>query len=156
METEKAMAFGKSPEEKAAEQAAKEQQAAEAAAAQAAAAQARAQAAFAAGPVGQAIAAKEQKQGFYEVQLTVGSSQRTSSIFNPDPTGSGQNRTATHAGTLAAIETAGWHLEHVGYIFMITGESSADRLLGTGQNTAVSGETVGIYLFRNSDMVAGS
>ncbi|HEX3824986.1 MAG TPA: hypothetical protein VHV79_11030 [Mycobacteriales bacterium] len=72
----------------------------------------------------------------------------------PDPTGSGQNRTATHAGTLAAIETAGWRLKHVGYIFMITGESSADRLLGTGQNTAASGETVGIYLFRNSDMVS--
>ena len=34
---------------------------------------------------------------------------------------------------------------------MITGESSSDRILGTGQNTAVSGETVGIYLFRNTD-----
>jgi hypothetical protein len=74
-----------------------------------------------------------------------------SSIFNSDPTGSGENHTATHAGTLAAIESLGWRLEHVGYIFMITGESSSDRRLGTGKNTAVSGETVGIYLFRNTD-----
>jgi hypothetical protein len=145
------MAFGKSPEEKAAEQAAKEQQAIEAARQQAAAAQAKAQQDFLAGPIGQATTAKQGKQGFFEVQLTVGSSQRVSSIFNSDPTGSGSNRTATHAGTLAAIESVGWHLEHVGYIFMITGESSSDRILGTGQNTAVSGETVGIYLFRNTD-----
>lgn len=139
------MAFGKSPEEKAAEKAAAEQQAAQLA-------QQRAAAAFLASPEGQATTAKQQNQGFLEVQLVVGSSQRVSSIFNPDPTGSGQNRTATHAGTLAAIESIGWHLEQVGYIFMVTGESSSDRILGTGQNTAVSGETVGIYLFRNSDM----
>jgi hypothetical protein len=146
------MAFGKSPEEKAAEKAA-EQAAADQRAAQAAqAAQQRAAAEFLATPVGQATTAKEQKQGFLEVQLTVGSSQRVASFFVQDPTGSGTNRTATHAGTLAAIEAIGWHLEHVGYIFMITGESSSDRILGGGQNTAVSGETVGIYLFRNSDL----
>jgi hypothetical protein len=147
----RALGFGKSAEEKAAEQAAKEQQAAEAARAQAAADQAKAEAAYLAGPVGQAATAKQQKQGFYEVQLTVGSSQRTSSMFTTNPAGSGGNRVATHAGMLAAIEAIGWRLEHVGYVFMITGESSSDRILGTGQNTAVSGETVGIYLFRNTD-----
>ncbi len=141
------MAFGKSAEEKAAEQAAQEQQAAQLR-------QQQAQAAFLVSPEGMATTAKQQRQGFLEIQLVVGSSQRVSSIFNPDPTGSGENRTATHAGTLAAIESIGWRLEHVGYIFMITGESSADRIFGTGQNTAVSGETVGIYLFRNSDSVA--
>jgi hypothetical protein len=143
------MAFGKSAEEKAAEQAAEK-----AASVQrvALAAQQQAAAQFLASPVGQATTANEQKQGFLEVQLTVGSSQRVASFFNPTPAGSGENRTATHAGTLAAIESLGWHLEHVGYIFMITGESSSDRILGGGQNTAVSGETVGIYLFRNTDL----
>jgi hypothetical protein len=138
------MGFGKSAEEKAAEQAERQRQAA-------ATAQAQAEAAYRAGPIGQAVAAKQEKQGFYEVQLTVGSSQRTSSMFNTNPAGSGQNRVATHAGTLAAIEAIGWRLEHVGYVFMITGESSSDRVIGTGQNTAVSGETVGIYLFRTTD-----
>jgi hypothetical protein len=150
------MAFGKSPEEKAAEKAAAEQQAAERAAAVAQLVQQRAAAAYQATPEGLAITAKQQNQGFLEIQLTVGSSQRVSSIFNSDPTGSGKNVTATHAGTLSAIEAIGWRLEHVGYIFMITGESSSDRILGTGQNTAVSGETVGIYLFRNSDMAVAS
>jgi hypothetical protein len=145
------MAFGKSPEEKAAEKAAAEQQAAQQAAQAAQAAQQQAMAQFLASPVGLATTAKQQKQGFLEVQLTVGSSQRVASFFNPNPAGSGENRTATHAGTLAAIEAVGWRLEHVGYIFMITGESSSERIIGGGQNTAVSGETVGIYLFRNSD-----
>jgi hypothetical protein len=138
------VAFGKSAEEKAAEQAAKEQQAAELE-------RKRAEAAFLASPEGIATTAKQQRQGFLEIQLVVGSSQRVSSIFNPNPTGSGENTTATHAGTLAAIESIGWRLEHVGYIFMITGESSSDRMFATGQNTAVSGQTVGIYLFRNTD-----
>jgi hypothetical protein len=143
------MAFGKSAEEKEAERAA-DKAASDQRVAQAAQQQAAAQ--FLASPIGQATTAKQQKQGFLEVQLTVGSSQRVASFFNPTPAGSGENRTATHAGTLAAIESVGWHLEHVGYIFMITGESSSDRMLGGGQNTAVSGETVGIYLFRNTDL----
>ena len=138
------MPFGKSPEEKAAEKAAEDQKAAELE-------RRRAEAAFLASPEGVATTAKQQRQGFLEIQLVVGSSQRVSSIFNPDPTGSGENRTANHAGTLAAIESIGWRLEHVGYVFIVTGESSADRMFATGQNTAVSGETVGIYLFRNSD-----
>jgi hypothetical protein len=33
---------------------------------------------------------------------------------------------------------------------MITGESSRDRILASGERTAVSGQTVGIYLFRRS------
>jgi hypothetical protein len=148
--TERAMAFGKSPEEKAAEKAAEqaqqEQQAAQLK-------QQREQAAFLASPEGMATTAKQQRQGFLELQLVVGSSQRVSSIFNPDPTGDGENQTATHAGTLAAVESIGWRLEHVGYIFLITGESSADRMFSSGQNTAVSGQTVGIYLFRNTDTV---
>jgi hypothetical protein len=145
------MAFGKSPEDKAAEAAAKQAQEAETARQAAAAKLAQDQRAFDASPLGQAMTAKSQNQGFFEVQLRVGSSQRVSSMFNADPNGTGTNQVATHAGTLAAIEAVGWHLEHVGYIFMITGESSSDRILGTGQNTAVSGETVGIYLFRSSD-----
>jgi hypothetical protein len=60
----------------------------------------------------------------------------------------------THAGTLAAIEAVGWKLEHVGYVFMITGESSRDKFLATGERTAVSGQTIGIYLFRRADSPA--
>jgi hypothetical protein len=33
---------------------------------------------------------------------------------------------------------------------MITGESSTARVFAGGDNTAVSGTTVGVYLFRNT------
>jgi hypothetical protein len=36
---------------------------------------------------------------------------------------------------------------------VITGESSHDRVFGAGENIAVTGQTVGIYLFRNTDTV---
>jgi hypothetical protein len=42
-------------------------------------------------------------------------------------------------------------LEHVSYIFMITGETSTQRVFASGEATAVSGVTVGVYLFRNTD-----
>ena len=143
------MTFRKSAEEKAAEQEAQERAAAETAAA---AAKARQQAAFLASPIGQATTAKEHRQGFFEVQLTVGSSQRSTSVFDAAGSTSGTSSAVSHAGTLAGIEAVGWRLEHVGYVFMITGESSHDRVFGAGENIAVNGQTVGIYLFRNTDV----
>jgi hypothetical protein len=62
----------------------------------------------------------------------------------------GQSTTSSSAVTLGEIERVGWRLEHVGYYFMLTGETSTDRVFGTGQATAVSGVTVGVYLFRNT------
>ncbi|MDX6286825.1 MAG: hypothetical protein QOG53_2310 [Frankiales bacterium] len=116
----------------------------------------REEAAFRASPVGQATSANEQGHGFFEIQLTVGSSQRDSTIWGSNNTSWNKAKTQTHAGTLSAIEAAGWRLENVGYIFVITGESSRDKFLASGQQTAVSGHTVGIYLFRNTDTANGA
>ncbi len=136
------MAFGKTQEQKAAEE---QQKALDRAAKD----QERSRREFLASPVGQATTAKEQSQGFFEIQLKVGSSQRDSTVFGSNNTNISQTKTQTHAGTLAAIEAVGWRLEHVGHVFVVTSESSRDKLLSSGQQTAVSGETLGIYLFRN-------
>ncbi|MDQ2850263.1 MAG: hypothetical protein M3Y49_05935 [Actinomycetota bacterium] len=101
-------------------------------------------------PIGQAVAAKEERQGFFEIQLQVGFSQRDPMPFGATAVPK-DVRTQSHAGTLAAIEAIGWKLEHVGYVFVVTGENSRANFLVSGQNVAVSGETVGIYLFRNTD-----
>lgn len=138
------MAFGKTPEQKAADQAAKEQR-------DAAQAEERRRREFLATPVGQATTAKEQGHGFFEIQLTVGSSQRDSTIWGGNNFALAKSKTASHAGTLAAIEAVGWRLEHVGYVFVVTSESSRDKFLASGQQVAVSGDTVGIYLFRSTD-----
>lgn len=111
----------------------------------------KAEEAFRRTPVGQASTAREQGQGFFEIQLVVGESQRDSTVFGGNNYALARDKTVTHAGTLAAIEAVGWHLEHVGHVFVVTGESSRDKFMASGQQTAVSGKTVGIYLFRVVD-----
>jgi hypothetical protein len=106
---------------------------------------------FLVSPIGQATTAKEQGQGFFEIQLEVGSSQRDTTFFGGNNDNIEKTKTQSHAGTLAAIEAVGWRLEHVGHVFVVTSESSRNKLLLTGQQTAVSGRTIGIYLFRNTD-----
>lgn len=56
--------------------------------------------------------------------------------------------TLDQANTIETIEAEGWKLEHVGYIYRITGSVSRDRFMASGQQEAMHGEIVGIYLFR--------
>lgn len=140
----------KSPEERAADR--RERETAHAEQARVAQEQARAaeeqrkRAAFLATPVGAATAAKEAGQQFFEIQLQVGSHLGTSGFGSTD----GQRSTSSSAAILGEIEKVGWRLEHVGYFYMITSETSSDRMFLTGQATAVSGATIGVYLFRST------
>lgn len=109
----------------------------------------RQQAAFRASPVGAATVAKQEGQTFFEVQLEVGGHLGTAGFGNID----GRRTTSSSAATLAAIEQVGWHLQHASYFFMVTGETSTARVLLSGEATAVSGVTVGVYLFRNNSSV---
>jgi len=142
-----------SAEEKAAKKRAREEEQARVEAAQAAQAQARAEAkareAWLAGPVGGATAAKQAGEEFFEVQLEVGS--HTGSASWGEATG--ERDAVSSASTLAEIERVGWRLEHASHVFMVTGESSTERVFLSGQNTAVSGAMMGVYLFRNDRSV---
>lgn len=97
-------------------------------------------------PIGMATQAKEQGNGFFEIELEIGSSKREVVFGSAD---FGSHRKSDFTGLLSQIESIGWRLEHVGYYFMITGETSRDKFLASGQNTAVNGKTMGVYLFRN-------
>lgn len=99
-------------------------------------------------PLGMATSAKEEGNGFFEIELEIGSSKRNVSFGTAD---FGKHKKSDFTGLLSKIEEIGWKLEHAGYYFMITGETSRDKLLKTGQNTAVNGQTMGVYLFRNTD-----
>jgi hypothetical protein len=142
----------KSAEEREAERRAREAE--EARAEQARAEQAKAaqeqreRAAYLATPVGAATAAKEAGQRFFEVQLEVGGHRGTASFGAAD----GQRTSTSSAEVLSQIEDIGWRLEHAGYYFMITGETSTDRIFISGEATAVSGVTIGVYLFRNNSV----
>jgi hypothetical protein len=106
----------------------------------------RQRAAFLATPVGAATAAKEAGHRFVEIQLQVGGHEGTAGFGST----TSRRSTESSAQTLEEIEKLGWHLEHASYFFMITRESSTDHFMATGQSTAVTGVTMGVYLFRNT------
>jgi len=133
------MALFKSDEQKALEYARKQQQAAD-----------KQYQEFLTTPVGQAVRARDEGQGFVEIQLAIGTSRVQGGIH---PLGnitatSDTTTTQSPAGTLAAIEEIGWHLEHVGYVFVQTSQDSTDKTYFSGQQTAINGQIMGIYLFR--------
>jgi hypothetical protein len=142
-----------SAEEKAAKKQAREEEEARVAAAQQAQAEAAATArraqAWQATPAGGAVAAKVAGDEFYEIQLQVGSHDGRASWGEA----SGSRTVQSSARSLGEIERVGWRLEHVNHVFMATGESSTGRVMLSGENTAVSGAIVGIYLFRNDRAV---
>jgi hypothetical protein len=97
-------------------------------------------------PVGAATLAKEEGHPLFEVQLEVGGHTGDAGFGTID----GRRTTSSSAVVLGEIESLGWRLEHAGYFFMITGETSTARVFISGEATAVSGVTVGVYLFRNT------
>ncbi len=140
----------KSAEEREAERRARQEEQAHEEAARAeqarAAEEQRKRAALLATPVGAATAAKEEGQPFFEIQLEVGGHAGRAGFGGID----GRRSTSSSAAVLGEIERLGWRLEHAGYFFMITGETSTDRVFLSGEATAVSGVTIGVYLFRNT------
>ena len=90
------MACGKTAEQKTAQQTAQVER-------QAAHAEERRHKEFRASLVGQATPAKEQDQGFFEIRLTVGSSQRNPHHLGAEPTSPIRRPRRNHAGTLAAL-----------------------------------------------------
>jgi hypothetical protein len=102
--------------------------------------------AFMATPVGAATIAKEEGQPFFEVQLEVGGHTGSAWFGSAE----GRRTTSSSAAVLGEIENLGWRLLHASYYFMVTGESSTDRIFLSGEATAVSGVTIGAYLFRNT------
>jgi hypothetical protein len=106
----------------------------------------RRRAAFLATPVGAAMAAFDAGQEFFEVQLEVGAHTGTASFGSAQ----GQRSTSSSAVVLGDIEQVGWRLEHASYLYMVTGETSTKKVLISGDQTVVSGVTVGVYLFRRA------
>jgi hypothetical protein len=102
--------------------------------------------AFLATPVGAATAARDAGQEFFEIQLEVGAHSGTASFGSAQ----GQRSMSSSAVVLGDIEQVGWRLEHASYLHMVTGETSTKKVLVSGDQTVVSGVTVGVYLFRRA------
>lgn len=106
----------------------------------------RAREAFEVSPAGQARSAYARGDAFYQVQIPHADVRRPHSLAGE----SQQWLAESSADHLAAIEAEGWRLEHAGFVYVMTGQTSRDKIAGWsgGQLTAVNGQVNGIYLFR--------
>ena len=101
---------------------------------------------FAASPAGQARAAKAAGMKIFQIDVPLSKTKgQTVAMVGAF---ADSTKTVDYSSSIQAIEEEGWRLEHVGYVYRITGSESRDKFLASGQQEAVSGEIVGIYIFR--------
>jgi len=101
--------------------------------------------AFHASPAGQARAAKAAGMKIFQIDLPIS---KTKGYVAMVPGTLSSTKTKDYSNVIQSIEEEGWHLDDVGYVYRITGSVSRDKLFTSGQEEAVSGEIVGVYLFR--------
>jgi hypothetical protein len=111
----------------------------------------RAEAAFWASPQGKAAQAFERGDEFLQIEIPHSSiTGFTNAAFNSATAGK-IRRQLTRTDLLGQIEESGWRLEHADWVYIQTGQNSRDKFLASGQHVVVTGEVVGIYLFRRDD-----
>lgn len=67
------------------------------------------------------------------------------------PSASTTTRRFDSTDVLGQIEELGWRLEHVGYVFVETGEVSRGKVMSSGGVSRTNGYVEGVYLFRRSE-----
>jgi hypothetical protein len=102
---------------------------------------------FLASPVGQARTAYEAGDLFFQFAAPISETKRTVMAVLGGSKDMTKNET-THGDVLGEIEKEGWQLEDVGYVFEQTGSVSRDKFASSGQTASVTGNIVGVYLFR--------
>ena len=104
---------------------------------------------FLASPVGQARTAHEAGDIFFQFAAPISETKRTAMALLG---GSKDMRKSesSHGDVLGGIEKEGWQLEDVGYVFEQTGSVSRDKFASSGQTASVTGNIVGVYLFRRA------
>jgi hypothetical protein len=85
---------------------------------------------------------------FFQLTINISEIEGRSSDWGASQ--STQVRRFNAVDTLGQIEELGWHLEHVGYVFVETGEVARSKVLSSGSVARTQGYVEGIYLFRRS------
>jgi hypothetical protein len=111
----------------------------------------KAEAAFLSSPQGKAAQAFERGDEFLQIEIPHSSiTGFTNAAFNSSTAGK-IRRQLTRTDLLGQIEESGWRLQHADWVYIQTGQNSRDKFLASGQHVVVTGEVVGIYLFRRDD-----
>jgi hypothetical protein len=108
---------------------------------------------YLASPVGKAEAAYQAGQMFFQLTTNISQVDGQSSDWNYSQ--STRTRRFNATDTLGQVEEMGWHLEHVGYVFVETGEVARTKALSSGSVTRTQGYVEGIYLFRRRNYSPG-
>ena len=96
-------------------------------------------------PVQEARAAHARGARLFQISLPLSETTGVAAVIG---TVGATTKSREHGSVLDAIEAEGWHLDHCGYVFRALGSVSRDKLFSSGQREAISGEIVGIYMFR--------
>lgn len=107
-----------------------------------------ARARYLASPVGKAEAAYQAGQMFFQLTINISEIEGRSSDWSYSQ--STRTTRFNAVDTLGQIEETGWHLEHVGYVFVETGEIARSKVMSSGSVARTQGYVEGIYLFRRS------
>ncbi|MGH3401496.1 MAG: hypothetical protein ACRDRJ_03105 [Streptosporangiaceae bacterium] len=105
-----------------------------------------AQAKYLASPLGQAETAYEAGQMFFQLTMNISEIKGRSTDWTSSQ--STETRRFNATDTLGQIEEVGWHLQHVGYVFVETGEVARSKMTSSGSVSRTQGYVEGIYLFR--------
>jgi hypothetical protein len=100
-------------------------------------------------PLGRATEAFEAGSAFFEIQLDAAETERKFGASAYDSLSGPTERTG-HADVLGQIEAVGWHLEHMASVFVMTGQTSRDKFMSSGQDVGVYGKVINTYLFRRA------
>ena len=104
---------------------------------------------FAKTPMGQARQAFADGDQFFQVELP----QSQVKGYVAAMIGAGSYRAPEKVkgtDTLGAIAAEGWRLIHADWVFVQTGQESRDKFMASGQQVAIRGEVIGIYLFERA------
>lgn len=104
--------------------------------------------AFLASPAGRARAAFTDGSVVFQCAVNVMSQQ---AIIVPMVGSNTASQTSDPTAILNSVCNEGWELVNGSFVFMETGQQSRDKFLASGQNVAVSGATIGYYLFRRCE-----
>jgi hypothetical protein len=99
-------------------------------------------------PIGKAEAAYQAGQTFFQLTTNISEIEGRSSDWSASQ--STRISRFNAVDTLGQIEEMGWHLEHVGYVFVETGEIARSKVMSSGSVTRMQGYVEGIYLFRRA------
>lgn len=108
---------------------------------------ARAKSAFEATPAGLARAAFDRGDQVFQYQANVMAQQAIIVAMVGSNT---SQRTTDPSVILNSVSNEGWDLVNGSFVFIETGQQSRDKFLSSGQNVAISGATIGYYLFKRA------